>query len=90
MANDKYKHMTKLHEFQGLMKSDPRLYWSPAVQSTMHRLAQEQGEKFFTSAPSSTSQRKARMEELAREFRELEALETDGDDASGEDSTNGA
>jgi hypothetical protein len=76
MSNDKIKHMTKLHEFDALRKTDPRLYWSPAVQSTMHRLAQEQGEKFFTSSASSGSERRHRMEALAREWEELSQRET--------------
>jgi hypothetical protein len=77
MSNDKYKHMTKLHEFQSLMRTDPRLYWSPAVQSTM----QEQGEKFFTAEKAPISSEQQRKDRMAALVQELEALHAQGEES---------
>ncbi len=46
------QNFTRFHQFQELMKTNKTLYWNPATQMAMHKLAEEHGEEFFRSAPS--------------------------------------
>jgi hypothetical protein len=48
MSNPNYEQFTKLHQFNKLKQTDPRIYWSPATQAVMHRIAMREGEAFFT------------------------------------------
>jgi hypothetical protein len=48
MSNQNYEQFTKLHQFNKLKQTDPRIYWSPATQAVMHRIAMREGEAFFT------------------------------------------
>jgi hypothetical protein len=88
MTAPKYTQLTKMHEFRNLRREDPRVYWSPACQMTMHRIAMREGEKFFTeevpqgstntdysaitSPPESSLDRKDKIAALRRALAELE------------------
>jgi hypothetical protein len=49
--NTDYQNYTKYRHFAEMRRKDERLYWSPAVQEAMHKIAQQLGENFFIDDP---------------------------------------
>jgi len=47
MTLPKYKTFTNYKHFAEMRRKDEKLYWSPAVQMSMHSIAEKLGEKFF-------------------------------------------
>ena len=93
-------NFTRYHQFEKMRKENNRLYWAPATQTAMQKLAEKYGESFYEGYPSSTNtnsnpqslsanERKERMEALAKEWEQLRDMDTDatnneGDKAAGE------